>query len=260
MSAEAPEILLAHHLKALKLPTFLREHQKLARQCATEGLDHVRFLARLVEMELIDRERRMVERRIKTAKFPAVKSLDSFDFAAIPRLNKMQVLELARGEWIERRENVIALGPSGTGKTHIALGLGLAACQRGLSVGFTTAAALVHELMEARDERRLLRLQKQLAAYRLLIIDELGYVPLSSTGAELLFEVFSQRYERGSVIITSNLPFDEWTSVFGAERLTGALLDRLTHHVHILAMNGESYRLRHSKQQRQDASTDQPPV
>lgn len=114
--------------------------------------------------------------------------------------------------------------------------------------------------MEARDERRLLRLQKQLAAYRLLIIDELGYVPLSSTGAELLFEVFSQRYERGSVIITSNLPFDEWTSVFGAERLTGALLDRLTHHVHILAMNGESYRLRHSKQQRQDASTDQPPV
>lgn len=112
MSAEAPEILLAHHLKALKLPTFLREHQKLARQCATEGLDHVRFLARLVEMELIDRERRMVERRIKAAKFPAVKSLDSFDFAAIPRLNKMQVLELARGEWIERRENVIALGPS----------------------------------------------------------------------------------------------------------------------------------------------------
>ena len=120
MSAEAPEILLAHHLKALKLPTFLREHQKLARQCATEGLDHVRFLARLVEMELIDRERRMVERRIKTAKFPAVKSLDSFDFAAIPRLNKMQVLELARGEWIERRENVIALGPSGTGKSHVA--------------------------------------------------------------------------------------------------------------------------------------------
>ena len=112
---DAPEILLAHHLKALKLPTFLREHQKLARQCATEGLDHVRYLARLVELELIDRERRMVDRRIKAAKFPAVKSLDSFDFAAIPKLNKMQVLELARCEWIERRENVIALGPSGTG-------------------------------------------------------------------------------------------------------------------------------------------------
>jgi len=130
---------------------------------------------------------------------------------------------------------------------HIALGLGLAACQKGLSVGFTTAAALVHELLEAREERRLLRLQKQLAAYRLLIVDELGYVPLSPSGAELLFEVFSRRYERGSVLVTSNLPFDEWTSVFGSERLTGALLDRLTHHVHILEMNGESYRLKASR-------------
>ena len=130
----------------------------------------------------------------------------------------------------------------------VALGLGLAACQKGLSVGFTTAAAMVHELIEARDEKRLLRLQRQLAAYKLLIIDELGYVPLSTTGAELLFEVFSQRYERGSVIVTSNLPFDEWTGVFGSERLTGALLDRLTHHVHILEMNGDSYRLKQSKQ------------
>ena len=243
---DAPEILLAHHLKALKLPTFLREHQKLARQCAAEGMDHVRYLARLVELELIDRERRMVERRIKAAKFPAVKSLDSFDFSAIPKLNKMQVLELARCEWIDRRENVIALGPSGTGKTHIALGLGLAACQKGLSVGFPTAASLVSEMMEARDERRLLRLQKQMAGYKLLIIDELGFVPLSKTGAELLFELISQRYERGSTLITSNLPFDEWTETFGSERLTGALLDRLTHHVSILAMNGDSYRLRQS--------------
>jgi DNA replication protein DnaC len=196
-----------------------------------------------------------VERRIRQARFPAVKSLDSFDFAAIPSLNKLLVLELARCEYVERRENVIALGNSGTGKTHVALGLGLAACQKGLAVGFTTAAALVHELLEARDERRLLRLQKQLAAYRLLIIDELGYVPLSSTGAELLFEVFSQRYERGSVIVTSNLPFDEWTSVFGTERLTGALLDRLTHHVHILELNGDSYRLKSSRARRQSKPT-----
>ena len=189
----------------------------------------------------------MIERRIKAAKFPAVKSLDSFDCKAIPALNKMQVLELARCEWIDRRENVIAPGPGGTGKTHVALGLGLAVCQKGLSVGFITAAALVHELMEARDERRLLRLQKQLVSQDLLIIDELGFVPLSKTGAELLFEIISQRYERGSIIITSNLPFDEWTEVFGAGRLTGAILDRLTHHVHILEMNGESYRLRQSK-------------
>jgi len=249
MSA-VPQVLLAHHLKALKLPTFLREYDKQARQCAAEGVDHTGYLLRLAELELLERERRSVERRIRQARFPAVKSLDSFDFAAIPSLNKLLVLELARCEYVERRENVIALGNSGTGKTHVGLGLGLAACQKGLAVGFTTAAALVHELIEARDERRLLRLQKQLAAYRLLIIDELGYVPLSPTGAELLFEVFSQRYERGSVIVTSNLPFDEWTSMFGSERLTGALLDRLTHHVHILELNGDSYRLKVSQARR----------
>ena len=245
--SDTPQLLLAHHLKALKLPTFLREHDKLARQCAAEGVDHTRYLLRLAEVELIERERRMVERRIKEAKFPAVKSLDSFDFLALPSLNKALVLELARCEYVARRENIIALGNSGTGKTHICLGLGLAACQKGLSVGFITAAALVHELTEARDEKRLLRLQRQVAGYKLLIIDELGYVPLSQTGAELLFEVFSQRYERGSTVVTSNLPFDEWTSVFGSERLTGALLDRLTHHVHILEMNGESYRLKASQ-------------
>ena len=245
--SHAPEILLEHHLKRLKLPTFLREYQKIARQCAAEGLDHVQFLTRLVELELIDRERRMVERRIKAAKFPTIKSLDSFNFKAIPKLNKMQVLELARCDWIERRENVIALGPSGTGKTHVALGLGLAACQKGMAVSFTTAAALVNELMEARDERRLLRVQKQMANVKLLVIDELGFVPLSKTGAELLFELISQRYERGATLITSNLPFDEWTETFGTERLTGALLDRLTHHVNILEMNGESYRLAQSQ-------------
>lgn len=255
---DTSQLLLAHHLKALKLPTFLREYDKLARQCAAEGLDHIRFLLRLAELELIDRERRMVERRIKEARFPAVKSLDCFDFAAIPSLNKTLVLELARSEYVTRRENIIAVGNSGTGKTHVCLGLGLAACQKGLSVGFNTAAALVHELLEARDEKRLLRLQRQLAGYKLLIIDELGYVPLSQTGAELLFEVFSQRYERDSTVVTSNLPFDEWTSVFGSERLTGALLDRLTHHVHILEMNGDSYRLNQSKQRPRPASSDTP--
>ena len=245
---DTPQLLLAHHLKALRLPTFLRESDKLAQQCAAEGVDHPRYLLRLAELELLERERRMIERRIKEARFPTVKSLDSFDFTAIPSLNKALVLELARCEYIERRENVIAVGNSGTGKSHIALGLGLAACQKGMSVGFVTAAALVHELIEARDEKRLLRLQRQLTTYKLLVIDELGYVPLSPTGAELLFEVFSQRYERGSTIVTSNLPFDEWTGVFGSERLTGALLDRLTHHVHILEMNGDSYRLKQSKQ------------
>ena len=247
MSA-TPQILLTHHLKTLKLPTFLSEYDKVARQCAQEGVDHTGYLLRLAELELIEREQRMVERRIKQARFPTVKSLDSFDFLALPSLNKPLVLDLARCEYVDRRENIIALGNSGTGKTHIALGLGLAACQKGLSVGFTTASALVYELIEARDERRLLQLQKRLANLKLLIIDELGFVPLSKTGAGLLFEVFSQRYERGSTLVTPNLPFEEWTEVFGPQRLTGALLDRLTHHVHILEMNAESFRLNQSRQ------------
>ena len=248
-----PQVLLAHHLRQLRLPTMLREYDKVAQACASEGVDHPRYLLRLVELELLDRERRAVERRIREARFPVTKSFDTFDFLAIPSLNKMLVLELGRCEYILRRENVIALGNSGTGKTHTALALGLAACQRGFSVAFTTAAGLVHQLMEARDEKRLLKLQSQLQACKLLIVDELGYVPLSPTGAELLFETFSRRYEQGSTIITSNLPFDEWTSVFGSERLTGALLDRLTHHVHILQLNGESYRLKASQSRQRRA-------
>ena len=199
-------LLLEHHLKELKLPNFLREYGKMAAQCATEGVDHPGYLLRLADLELIDRHQRMVQRRVRAARFPAVKSLDTFDFTAIPSVNKSLVMELARCEYIQRRENVIAVGNSGTGKTHMALGLGLAACQRGMSVGFTTAASLVHDLMEARDERRLLNLQRQLSRLNLLIIDELGFVPLSPTGAELLFEVFSQRYERGSILVTPTSP------------------------------------------------------
>ena len=244
--AGAPQVLLGHYLKQLKLPTILREYEKVARECAQGGIDHPGYLLRLLELELLDRERRVVERRIRAARFPAVKSFDTFDFTAIPSLNKMLVLELGRCEFILRRENIIALGNSGTGKSHIALALGLAACQKGFTVAFTTAASLVTQLMEARDERRLLKLQRDLQAVKLLIVDELGYVPLSATGAELLFEAFSQRYERASTIITSNLPFEDWTSVLGSERLTGALLDRLTHHVSILTMNGDSYRLKQS--------------
>ena len=244
------KVLLQEHLKALRLPTFLHEYDKLARECSAEGVDYPRYLLRLSELELLDRERRATERRIKAAKFPVTKTLDTFDFLALPKLNKKLVLELARCEFIDRRENLLALGNSGTGKTHLALALGLAACQSGYRVRFTTAAALVNELLEARDERRLLRFQKQLAKQDLLIVDELGYVPLSKTGAELLFEILSQRYEQGSTMVTSNLPFNEWTEVLGSERMTGALLDRLTHHVHILEMNGDSFRLKHSKKRR----------
>jgi DNA replication protein DnaC len=252
------KVLLEEHLKALRLPTFLREYDKLARECAAEGADYPRYLLRLSEVELLDRDRRATERRIKAAKFPVVKTLDTFEFPALPKLNKKLVLELARCEFIDRRENVLALGNSGTGKSHLALALGMAACQGGYRVRFTTAAALVNELLEARDERRLLRFQKQLAKQDLLIVDELGYVPLSKTGAELLFEVFSQRYEQSSTMVTSNLPFNEWTEILGSERMTGALLDRLTHHVHILEMNGDSFRLKQSKRARRKAASSAP--
>ena len=250
-----PHVLLANHLKALKLPSFARDYEKVALESTQDRADYPRYLLRLCELERIDRERRMIERRIHLARFPQTKSLDTFDFLAQPSINKSLVLELARGEWIDKRSNAIAVGSSGTGKTHVALALGLAACQKGHSVAFVTAAALVHELMEARNERTLKRLQKHLAQVKLLIIDELGYVPFTAVGSELLFEVFSQRYERGSTLVTSNLPFDEWTSVFGSERLTGALLDRLTHHVHILEMNGDSYRLASSQKRLKQPET-----
>ena len=191
-------MLLADHLKSLKLPTFAREYDKVAVIAAQDRADYPRYLLRLCELERIDRERRMVERRIRQAKFPQVKSLDTLDFAVQPSLNsegsaahagcmgenRTLVLELARGDWLQRRSNVVALGPSGTSKTHLALALGLAACQKGHSVAFVTAAALVHELMEARDERRLRKLQQHLACVKLLIIDELGYVLFTAVGAE----------------------------------------------------------------------------
>ena len=245
--------LLEHHLKELRPTSLLREYQKMAAQCATENVDHPQYLLQLAELELIDRHQRMVERRIRAAQFPAVKSLDSFDFPAIPSVNKALVMELARCEYVQRRENVIAVGNSGTGKTHVALDPSASSGGTGRLPardvrGLHHRPSLVNELMEARDERRLLNLQRQLSRLNLLIIDELGVVPLSRTGAELLFEVFSQRYERGSILVTTNLPFDEWTEVFGSERLTGALLDRLTHHDHILQMNGESYRLKRSRE------------
>ena len=233
----------------------MREYDKVARHCAQEGLDCPRYLFRLCELELLDREQRAVERCIKAARFQVLKSLETFEFRGDP-VGEQTPGAGAGPLGVSRpaRERV-GVGHSGTGKTHLALALGLAACQKGYRVRFTTAAALVNELLEARDDKRLLRFQKQLAKQDLLIVDELGYVPLSKTGAELLFEIFSQRYEQASTLVTSNLPFNEWTEIFGSERLTGALLDRLTHHVHILELNGESYRLEHSKKARQPTAT-----
>jgi len=234
-------------LTALRLPSFHRHWPMLAERADTEGWPAARFLAALAEVEIAERETRRIRRHLIESRLPGGKTLATFDFKALPSVPRARIEALAAGDWIETGANLIAIGNSGTGKTHIACGIGLAACQRGVKTRFATAAAIVHEMIEAQDDKRLLRLQKTLAGYGLLVIDELGFVPLSRTGAELLFELISQRYERGATIITSNLPFDEWTATFGDERLTGALLDRLTHHVHILEMNGPSYRLAQSR-------------
>lgn len=240
-------VLLQHHLKALKLPTMLSECAKVAGRCAAENVDHLGFLLQLCELELIDRERRAAERRLKTAKFPNHKTLDAFDFQAQPSLNKALISELMRGEYIDKRENILLVGNSGTGKTHVATALGIAACGQGKRVRFFQVTELITQLMEAREDRDLTRLKKQLAKLDLLILDELGYVPASKVGAELLFDVISTAYERFSVIVTTNLPFENWTEVLGSERLTGAALDRLTHRCHILEAAGESYRLKDAK-------------
>ena len=247
MSPSKPTVLLEHHLKALRLPTMLREHAKLAEVCRQERADYRTYLLRLVERELADREVRSAERRVKAARFPVLKTLDTFDFAAQPSINRELVLELVRGEYVDARENVLLCGNSGTGKTHLATALAHSACRQGRRVRFYTCTGLVTELLEKREERGLDKLLGQLERHHLLVLDELGYVPFSKAGSELLFEVVSRAYERTSLIVTTNLPFEQWTEVMGSERLTGALLDRLTHHVHILEANGESYRLRHSR-------------
>jgi DNA replication protein DnaC len=240
-------LLLQHHLKALRLPTILSECEKVAQQCATDNVDHLGYLLQLCERELLDRERRAAERRLKAAKFPTLKTLEDFDFGAQPSLNKVLVAELMRCEFIDRREAVILIGNPGTGKTHLAISLAAEACRRGKKVRFFRVTELVTQLLEAREERLLMRWKAQLARLDLLVLDELGYVPTSKVGAELLFDVISTAYERTSVLLTTNLPFEQWTEVLGSERLVGATLDRLTHRCHILESIGASYRLRDAK-------------
>ena len=219
----------------------------MAAKCRADRSDFTTYLLRLVELESIERDQRAADRRVKAAKFPVVKTIDTFDFTAQPSINEPLVRELLQGEYIEKRENLLLIGNPGTGKTHISCALGFAACAQGYKVRFYTATALVTHLLEKREERSLEKFQNQLTRHHLILIDELGYVPFSKAGAELLFDVVSQAYERTSLIVTTNLPFEEWTEVMGSERLTGALLDRLTHRVHILEANGESYRLKESK-------------
>jgi DNA replication protein DnaC len=192
----------------------------------------------------------IANRYLTPSDFPATKLLDEFDFAARPSVNKPLLLELIQGAYLDRRENILLVGPSGTGKTHLATALGMAACSQGRKVRFFRVTELITLLVEAKEERHLLRLRQQLSKLDLLILDELGYVPASKAGAELLFDVIATAYERHSLLVTTKLPFENWTEVLGSERLTGAALDRLTHRCHILETTGESYRLQDAKRRR----------
>jgi DNA replication protein DnaC len=242
--------LLRANLKQLRLPTMLAEFDKLAREAAEGKQTFEQYLLRLTELEVSARAANALTSRIKQAGFPTGKSLETFDFTATPGVGKQQVLELARGDWIRQHYNCCLLGNSGTGKTHLAEGLGRSACHEGFRVRFFTAAALVNKLEEAHQHHQIDRLLAQLDRAELLIVDELGYLSFSRTGAELLFQVFAERYERRSLLLTSNLAFGEWGQVFQGERMTAALLDRLTHRCHIFEMQGESYRFREAMKEK----------
>lgn len=250
--SDPQNLLLKSNLKQLRLPTISAEFGKLAREAGEAGEPYEKYLLRLTELEVASRQTNALQARIKTAGFPVQKDFDTFDFTAIPCLNKPKILELARGEWIDEHTNCCFIGSVGTGKTHVATALGLAACRQGRRVRFFTAANLVTRLEEAQKQYQLDRFLAQLDRADLLICDELGYLSFSRAGAELLFQVFADRYERSSLLITSNLAFSDWGQVFQGERMTAALLDRLTHRCHIFEMNAESYRFRESVKSRKE--------
>jgi len=248
--ADVTADLLKTQLRQLRLPTMGREFERLARDAASSDQNFAQLLLRLTEAELAARAVNAVATRVREAAFPVEKDFDTFDFSLMPNVSKPKMLELARCEWIRRKSNCCLVGSHGTGKTHLATALGLAACRAGLRVRFFTAAELVARLEKEQKQYTLDRFLNQLDRAHLLICDELGYVTMSRGGVELLFRVFADRYERGSILVTTNLPFGEWDQIFQGERMTAALLDRLTHHSHIFDMNGESYRFRESMNKR----------
>ena len=251
MNPAAEEVLLTGLLRQLRLPAVLREWRECARQARETGERYESFLLSVLSREAEQRQANQLNRRLREARFPYLRPLERTKLEKWPGLSVQQVREYAEGGWIGRRENLVILGRHGTGKTHAAIALSMEACRQGHRVLFTTAADLVNTLTEAREEKQLRRYQQRLAKYALLTVDELGYLPFSREGAELLFQVFAQRYERGSLLVTSNLPFPEWTGIFGEAGLTAALLDRLTHHCQIWQFEWDSLRLADSLRSRQ---------
>ena len=243
--------LLDSYLRQLRLPTCGKLYPQFATDAARNNHDAVRFLLALTEQEVQQRQLNMLQQRLKNARFPVIKELADFDFSCLPMLNKAQILDLARGEYIQQKQGLILIGNPGLGKTHLALGLAAAACRDGRRVRFWTAAGLVNELIQAQDEHRLHRFIASALKLDLVVLDELGFIPFSQNGAQALFTFCSELYERLALIITTNLKFADWVQVFGDERLTAALLDRLTHHAHIIELLGESYRFRQRAQHRQ---------
>jgi DNA replication protein DnaC len=240
-------VLLESHLRTLRLPTFMKEYAKAARQSGERGDDHEVFLEHLAELEVNQRESKASIRRLKQASFPVDKDLSGFDFTAVPGLNRKKVLDLFTCRFIQEKASVVLLGAPGVGKSHLAVALGREACRKGHRVKFFTASHLVNTYLEAREQRQVMRLEANIRKKDLIIVDELGYLPMDTRGAEHLFGFFSQCYEQVSLIVTTNLPFAEWPSIFaGDARLAGAVIDRLTHRVHIVEIAGESYRLKQS--------------
>ena len=249
----APEtqLLLETYLKQLRLPGMLHAYRKFAEDAAQANQPYERYLLALVQQELAQRDQNRQVRRIKAAHFPVLKELADFDFTAIPSLNKQQVLELSQGTYIAKAEPIVLVGNPGLGKTHIGIALALAACRQGRRVRFYNTAGLVNELLAVQETHQLSRLLNVALRHDLIVLDELGFIPFSPLGAQLVFQFCSTLYERVALLITTNLRFADWVQVFGDERLTAALLDRLTHHAHILEFTGvDSYRFRERLQQR----------
>ncbi|MCX5641904.1 MAG: IS21-like element helper ATPase IstB [Candidatus Omnitrophica bacterium] len=244
------DLLLKSYLKRLRLPTVAASYKKIAEESLAGKKDYADYLLALMEQEVINREANALRNKISLARFPVIKGLDTFDFSAVKDLNQQTILQLANCDYLDRKENIILIGPAGVGKTHLATALGVAACKKGKRIRFCTTAGLINEMLEAKDSHALNKFQARLLKFDLVILDELGYVPFTAGGGELLFQFCSERYERGSLIITTNLEFGNWVEVFGNERMTAALLDRLTHRCHILEIKGESYRFKESKKRR----------